>query len=303
MPELDVYLNGRMLAQAEARIAVDDAGFQHAVGLFETFCVYHGRVFRLDAHLNRLRQSAQELGLAREVDLDSLRHAVQQTIEHNEVVAGRLRLTMTPGSVSLLRGADPAAPPLTVVVVPAPLTEYDPEYFRAGITVLIAPAMANPLDPLAGHKTLAYWSRLRTLRQAASVKAGEAIWLSVTNHVASGAVSNLFLVKKGELLTPFARGEEVAGALPAPVLPGITRAAIIELASAAGMAVQRRMLSVEDLLDADEMFLTNSSWLVLPVTRVEKKAIGDGSVGPITERLRQELLRLIEHETAARGGG
>lgn len=299
MPDLDVYLNGQMLPSEQARIAIDDAGFQHAVGLFETFGIYNGRPFRLEAHLNRLRQSAQELGLARDLNLGSLRHAVQQTIEHNELVSARVRLTLTPGSISLLRGADPASPPLTVLVVPNPPTQYDPEYFRSGVTVLIAPAIANPLDPLAGHKTLAYWSRLRTLRQAATVKAGEAIWLSITNHLASGAVSNLFLVKGGELLTPYARGEEVAGALPAPVLPGITRAAIAELAAADRIPLHRRMLSVDDLLSAEEVFLTNSSWLVLPVTRVEKKAIGDGRVGPVTQRLRQDLVSLIERETAA----
>lgn len=298
MADLDVYLNGQMLPAGKAAIAIDDAGFQHAVGLFETFGVYGGRAFRLEAHLKRLRQSAQELGLARDVDVDSLRRAVQQTIEHNELVTARVRLTLTAGPVSLLRGTDATAAPLTVLVVASPPTEYDSEYFRRGITALIAPALANPLDPLAGHKTLAYWSRLRTLRQAASVKAGEAIWLSITNHLASGAVSNVFLVKGGELHTPFARGEEVPGALAAPVLPGITRGAVIELAEAAGIGVRRRMLSVSDLLDADEVFLTNSSWLVLPVTRVEKKPIGGGEVGPITQRLRQELLKLIERETA-----
>jgi branched-subunit amino acid aminotransferase/4-amino-4-deoxychorismate lyase len=151
---------------------------------------------------------------------------------------------------------------------------------------------------MAGHKTLAYWGRLRTLRQAASAGAGEAIWLNVTNHLASGAVSNIFLVKDNELLTPFARGEEVPAALPAPVLPGVTREAVIELAQAASLPLQRRMLSVNDLLEADEVFLTNSSWLILPVTKVEKKPIGEGKVGPVTQRLRESLLDLIARETA-----
>ena len=158
-----------------------------------------------------------------------------------------------------------------MVVTAAPPTQYDAGFFEQGITALIARPGANPFDPAAGHKTLAYWSRLRTLRQAAAAGAGEAIWLNVTNHLASGAVSNLFIVKDETLLTPYARGEEVPEALPAPVLPGITRAAVIELAHTLDLPVQRRMLSVNDLLEADEVFLTNSSWLVLPVSRVEKK--------------------------------
>ncbi len=84
---------------------------------------------------------------------------------------------------------------------------------------------------------------------------------------------------------------------PAPVLPGITRAAVIELAESLGLSVHRRMLGIADLLDADEAFLTNSSWLVLPVTRVEKKPIGGGTVGEVTTRLRTGILEMVERET------
>lgn len=296
---MDVYLNGKMVPPGEALIRADDAGFTHAVGLFETLTVHHGRAFRLDAHVARLAGSARELGLLRDPDPAALADAVRRTIEHNKLDAARLRLTVTAGPLSLL-GEPPQAPPEpTVLVTAQPPTEYDPAYFERGIMALIARPGANPFDPLAGHKTLAYWGRLRALRQAATVGAGEAIWLNVTNHLASGSVSNLFLIKDQTLFTPFARGEEAPEALPAPVLPGVTRAAVIELAHAADIPVQRRMLTVEDLLEADEVFLTNSSWLVLPVTRVEKKTIGDGEVGPMTRRLRESLLELVEKETTA----
>jgi branched-subunit amino acid aminotransferase/4-amino-4-deoxychorismate lyase len=199
----------------------------------------------------------------------------------------------------MLKGDQPAPPLPTLLIVPSEPTAYDPAYFETGITVLIAPAGANPFDPMAGHKTLNYWPRLRTLRQAASVGAGEAIWLNVSNHLASGAISNLFLVKDGSLFTPYARGEEVEQALPAPVLPGVTRTAVIELAEKQNLRVVKRMLTVEDLLDADEVFLTNSSWHILPVTSVEKQTIADGKAGAITKQLRQALLELIAEETSA----
>jgi branched-subunit amino acid aminotransferase/4-amino-4-deoxychorismate lyase len=204
--------------------------------------------------------------------------------------------------LSLLSGKPtPGSSPGTVLIQPGEPTEFDPRYFEDGITVLIAQPGANPFDAMAGHKTLAYWSRLRTLRQAASVRgagAGEAIWLNVSNHLASGAISNLFLVKDGQLLTPIARGEESEKGLPAPVLPGITRAAVIELAEGLGVTVKRQMLSIDDLLDADEVFLTNSSWHILPVSRVEKSPIGQGKAGDLTRRLRTDLLKLIERETS-----
>ncbi len=293
---MDYYLNGQILAPSDARVSVEDAGFQHAVGLFETMQTYRGRVFRLGQHLDRLAESARQFGL--EVDTARLADAVEQTLAHNRLDRARLRLTYTPGPLSLLSGDDAPSAGSTLLVVPSQPTEYDPAYFDQGITTLIAQPAANPFDPVAGHKTLAYWGRLFTLRRAARAGAGEAIWLNVTNHLASGAVSNLLLIKDGQLLTPIARGEEVDGALPAPVLPGVTRAAVLELAADLGLDVHRRMLSVDDLLGADEAFLTNSSWLVLPVTRVEKAAIGDGTVGDVTRELRGRLLDLIERETA-----
>jgi len=294
---MDIYLNGQFHPPGEARVSVEDAGFQHAVGLFETFAAYHGRAFRLDQHLARLEASAIALGLVRELDKTALRDAVEQTIAHNRIDRARLRLTYTAGEVSMRRDAPGRAEPTpTVAIVPSPPTQYDPAYFEHGVQVVLYNQSANPFDPVAGHKTLAYWARLRSLRQAAGVGAAEAVWLSVTNHLTSGAVSNLFLVRDGALLTPIARGEELESALPAPVLPGITRAAIIELAEAEGITVTRQMISAEDLLGAEEAFLTNSGWGVLPVTRVEKAKIADGRVGPMTTGLREALNGLIERE-------
>jgi branched-subunit amino acid aminotransferase/4-amino-4-deoxychorismate lyase len=162
--------------------------------------------------------------------------------------------------------------------------------------VVIADTRLNPLDPMSGHKTLNYWGRLRELQSAAAKRAGEALVFQVTNHVAGGCVSNIFLVRGGELLTPIARGEEGGGgegsgaALPSPVLPGITRKWVMEWAGDRGMAVTRRMLSIDDVLGADEAFLTNSSWGVLPVVRVEKEMLGGGEVGEVARAAREAWL-------------
>jgi len=294
---MQTYLNGHFHPPGEARIGVEDAGFQHAVGLFETFQAYHGRAFRLDRHLDRLKGSARALGLSPSLDTGPLREAVEQTIAHNRIDRARLRLTLTPGDASLLRPESGQTPRPTLAIVPAEPTVYDPAYFEAGVTVVLYNQAANPFDPVAGHKTLAYWARLRSLRQAASVGAAEAIWLNVTNHLAGGAISNLFVVKDGVLLTPIARGEEADGALPAPVLPGITREAVVELAHDAGVSVKKQMVSVDDLLGAEEAFLTNAGWGLLPVTKVEKANIADGRVGPVATQLRAALNDLIERET------
>ena len=229
---------------------------------------------------------------------EELTNAVSATLSTNDLADARIRLTVTAGRLNLLRSDQEDGPEQTLLVVAAPPTAYDPAYFDRGVTVVVAAAASNPMDPFAGHKTLAYWHRLHTLRQAAALGAAEAIWLNISNHLAGGAVSNLFLVRDGVLLTPPARGEESEGALPSPVLPGVTRASVLEVAAESGIQVTRRMLTIDDLLEADEVFLTNSSWQILPVTCVEKKTIGDGSVGGATRRLRKRVLALIEKETA-----
>ena len=284
------YVNGSMVATDSATVPMTDAGFQHGVGLFETFQVYGGRPFLLDRHLERLRDSAAELGLATELDTDALRAAVEHTLDHADPTPGtgrlqrcRVRLTLTAGTLQM-RNPDAGEVEIrqTVVVQPQLPTGYAPEYFEQGVAVTLLGPAANPFDVTAGHKTLNYWARLRALRQAAAAGASESIWLSVSNHLACGCVSNIFVVRDGALLTPIARGEEPAAGLPAPVLPGVTRAWLIELAQAEGVEVRREMLTVEDLLDADEVLLTNSGWGVLPVRQVERKMIGGGGVGEMT---------------------
>ncbi len=297
---MKTYLNGQILDDSQALVSVQDAGFQHAVGLFETMFATHGKVFRLDRHLARIKRSAAELGLAPDMATAPLAEAVQQTLAANQLENARLRLTVTAGTLSMLKGSDGQEAMQvrqTVCIQASQPTAFAPGYFDQGVRVRLYGQGANPFDITAGHKTLNYWTRLRSLRQAAATDCAEAIWLNVTNHLASGAVSNIMLVKDGELLTPIARGEEKPDALPAPVLPGVTREAVIEAAQAQSITVQKRMLTVEDLLDADEVFLTNSNWKVLPVIAVEQKDIGDGKVGAITRNLRQAVLKMVEEET------
>ncbi|MGB1124179.1 MAG: aminotransferase class IV [Phycisphaeraceae bacterium] len=299
---MKTYLNGQILDESQAHISTQDAGFQHAVGLFETMFAHNGRVFRLDRHLARIKQSAAELGLSADMDTAPLADAVNQTLAENKLEQARLRLTVTAGTLSMLRSSDGEQAMQirqTVCVQAQEPTAFAPGYFDQGVRVRLYGQGANPFDVTAGHKTLNYWARLRSLRQAAAGDCAEAIWLSVTNHLASGAVSNLFLVKDDELLTPIARGEEKPEALPAPVLPGITREAVIEAAEVQGITVKKQMLTVEDLLEADEVFLTNSNWKVLPVVAVEQKDIADGKVGPITQLLRKAVLAMVDSETKA----
>lgn len=334
-----VFLNGRFLSEAEARISAFDAGFQHGVGLFETVAARleggRAEVVRLEEHLERLLGSARELGLSGSLRKHALAEAVGQTVERAGHPRARVRLTVSGGDLNLLQArhegtrlggqapaqvhegkekagnGDGAGAPAqhakgggidpTVMIAAQPATEYPPEMFERGVTVVIADWRVNPLDPMAGHKTLNYWGRLRELQSAAARRAGEALVFQVTNHLAGGCVSNAFVVKGGRLLTPIARGEEESAGsvespkkragpvLSSPVLPGITRGAVMAWAAERALVVERRMLTIDDVLGADELFLTNSSFGVLPVAAVEREKIGAGTPGEITRACRAAL--------------
>lgn len=293
-----VYIQGQVVERDQARVSAFDAGLLHGVGLFETMTGLLDdagpRVYRLREHLERLAKSASELGLSTDLRLEPLADAVELAVAKAEYARSRIRLTLTGGDLNLLETAGRTNHTPTVIISVQPATEYPAAMFERGVMATLADARVNPLDPFAGHKTLNYWMRLRELQAAAGKGAGEAIVMQVTNHLAGGCVSNVFVVKDGVLHTPIARGEEEPKAMPSPVLPGVTREAIIELAAAKKIGCARRMLSIDDLLDADEVFLTNSSWGVLPVVRVEAEAIGEGVPGPVTVELREGLMREVE---------
>jgi len=292
-----VWHNGEFVERDQARISAFDAGFQHAVGLFETMLARNGRVFRVDKHLDRLEQSARELRLSERVRTGPLSEAIQHTVDENGLDQGRVRLTVTGGDLNLLQSQHRAPHDPTILIVVQPPTEYPEAFFTDGVRAVFAPARSNPWEPNAGHKTLNYWPRIRMLQEAAQRQAAEAIWLTLSAEVAGGCVSNLFVVRDGALHTPPARGETAEDADPSPILPGITRATIIELAGERGIPVHARSFGADALFEADEVFLTNSSWGVLPVVTIEREQISDGSVGPVTRSLRDAWLEVVDLET------
>jgi branched-subunit amino acid aminotransferase/4-amino-4-deoxychorismate lyase len=281
-----VYLNGRFLPATEARIGIYDGGFLHGAGLFETMRADFGEVFRFDRHVDRLLASAEKLGLPIERPDLPLTRDMSELLARNGLETARVRMTVTVGSMHHA-SASSGTPPLTVCVTAGELAPYPPEMLARGVSVMICAFTQNTSDPLAGHKTINYLPRLIALRNAQKFQCAEALWFTPQNYLAEGCVSNVFVVKDGRLATP---------PLNTPVLPGVTRAALLEIANESDLVVEEKRLDINNLLDADEVLLTNSSMLVLPVCRVEKKDIGTGKPGPIAHSLREELLRTIRSE-------
>lgn len=307
-----VFLNGSFLSVDDAKLSALDAGTQHAVGLFETMLGGNRDgapwVVELDGHMDRLSASAAELGLSPDLRAGALAEAVVETVRRSGLARARIRLTVTGGDLNMLAKPDasgkPRAADPTILIVAQPATNYPRTMLEGGVAASVADSKANPFNPMEGHKTLNYWWRLRELQLAGAKGAAEALVFDITNHLVGGCVSNAMIISDDTIITPIARGEEGFGEegpsgeleerrargayLPSAALPGITRAWLLDRASIAGLRVRRRMITIQDILAADELFLTNSSWGVLPITRVEGKPIGDGRVGPLSRKFVDE---------------
>ena len=293
---LEVWLDGSFVKVDEAKVSAFDAGFQHSVGLFETMLARNGSVFRAHAHVERLERSARELLMVESLRVDALAEAIQQTVDHNQLLSARVRLTVTGGDLNL-RVEQPGRSDPTILIHAQPSTP-TPERLRTeGMRVTVADDRLSPLDSSGGNKTVNYWMRLLALQKAGAVGAAESLWFTVSNHLAGGSTSNVLLVRGGNLLSPLARGEEPDGALPSPVRPGVTREALFQVARAHGVQVECRPLDIEDVLAADEVMLCNSGWGVLPVVAVEQASIGSGNPGPMYQALHEGLEEIIQQET------
>lgn len=287
-----VWLGGELADEADARVSVRDLGLLHGIGVFTTMRADDRVVRSIDAHLSRIRASCEAFAIPLTYTDDELKTAATALLAENQLASARLRLTVT-------RGAQRQDPEHGVVIEPTVLLSataleaYPAALYASGMTVLAYDAFKlNPYDPQAGHKTLDYLSRFSALREAQQRGANEALLFNVHNFLQSGTMSNVFVVKSGKVSTPPTQAElndePVKAKTPYPrcnVLPGIARSEIFDIAKRESIEVEARALTINDLLEADEVFLTNSVMQVMPVCRIERKEIGKGKPGDITRRL------------------
>jgi branched-chain amino acid aminotransferase len=302
-----VWINGSFVDEDSATVSARDTGLLHGAGAFTTMRAYGGRPFMVERHLRRLRDTCEALFIPLQHKDDALAAAADELLARNGLTDARLRLTVTRGRAH----ADPLHGTRlepTVLLTAAALEPYPQEYYERGMTVIaLDEQKLNPYDLQAGHKTLNYLSRLSALREANRRGAGEALWFNVHNYLQNGSITNVFLVKGGALHTPPTneelRDKDVRDATAYPksnVLPGVTRSVVFDLAVEANVGIVRRSLAISDLLEADEVFVTNSNMGLMPVCRVERRAIGGDKPGPITRQLMAEYAKLVE--TAEVGG-
>lgn len=282
------WVNDGLVPLGEAHVSVLDLGFRTGEGVFETLRVYGQRPFRPLRHLERAAHGADRLGFD-PPSADAIMTAIRETIDGNRPVHGDvdtvLRLTVTPGPL------DPGtAWPLKRVGHPTLVVTSHRLVVPADIYVNGVHAITVPWGREAPDvKAVSYLAASLARRQAHRAGADEALLTDATGHVLEGSASNVFAVIGGAVHTP---------PVDAGLLPGVTRAAVIEVAGAGSYEVLEAPLTIEDLYGADEVFLTASTREVVPLVRVDGHTIGAGIPGAVTGALLARYRDLVRAETA-----
>jgi len=278
-----VFLNDKLVDADKACISAADSGFLYGAGIFETMRANNGVVFSLKDHLDRLSFSAGVLSINNTYDRQFITDAIYKVLKANKLTDARLRLTLTGGPMSVPEEKRKA----TLLIAATKLQPYPAEFYKNGVLVVLCPFRQNPTEPIYRHKTINYFSRMIALKQAHEKRAAEALWFTVDNRLAEGCISNVFLVKDSVLYTP---------PIETPVLAGVARKTVCKIAIRNSIKLVEKILSIDDVLSADEIFLTNVIMQVLPVVAVEKHTVGDGKVGAVTGKLAKYFDELIRNE-------
>ena len=283
MPRI-IFMNDRLVPEDEARVSVFDHGLLYGDGVFEGLRSYSGRVFRLDAHIDRLWASARAICLEIPMTKEAVAKAVIDTLAANKLTDGYIRLVVTRGAGSL--GLDPnRTKNPQVIVIADTISLYPAEFYSKGLKIVTAATQRVQSAALSPRiKSLNYLNNIMAKLEGLRAGCVEALMLNHKGEVAECTGDNVFVVRSGKLLTP---------PPDAGILEGITRNAVIELAHAAGIDCREATLTRHDLYTADECFLTGTAAEVIPVVDIDGRTIGAGTHGPITARLTADFHKLV----------
>jgi branched-chain amino acid aminotransferase len=283
---MKVFIDGKYYDGRAAKISVFDHGLLYGDGVFEGIRAYHDRVFKLREHIDRLFCSAKAILLGIPMSHAQLMRAVVETCRKNKIRDGYIRLVVTRGIGTLGLNPNRCKKP-AVIIIADKIQLYPPALYRKGMEIVTVPTTRNlhsALNPAI--KSLNYLNNILAKIEANNAGCEEAVMLNAEGFVAECTGDNLFIVKKGELLTP---------PLSAGALYGITRGVVMELAEEEGFTVSEPHLTRYDLFNADECFLTGTGAEIVPVVKIDGRVIGTGKPGPITRKLEEEYRSLTKN--------
>jgi branched-chain amino acid aminotransferase len=276
-----VNVNGRVFDQEHAVVSVFDHGFLYGEGVYETLRTFNGQPFLFDRHMQRLRNSAGMLQLTGPLVDEELKRRCRDTMDAAGLGRGpeneayiRILLTRGIGELSYDPGACPVP---SVIVIVKPQIDPPAHAYEQGVTLALVDVVRNhpgSVNPLIKSNNLL--NNALAMQEAARRGAFEGIMRNFRGELAECTTSNLFLVSDGVALTP---------PLASGLLPGITRAFLFEVGEEAGITVREAVLRDDDLMNADEVFITSTTRGVVPATRIDNRVVGSGAPGPVTRAL------------------
>jgi D-alanine transaminase len=279
-----IWINGKTMPLADARIGVEDRGFLFADGVYEAMRLYRGRPFGVKEHLERLERSAAAIDLALPCCRDTMAQEIQRLADRSELTDGLVYLQITRGcSVRNHLFPDPSTVPPTLLFYTRPLAPLPAPGEGAGISLLSVP---DERWKRCQIKTIALLPNVLAKNKAAAAGADEAVFVE-DGHVNECSTSNLFAVVGKTLVTH---------PLTNKVLPGITRAIVLEIAASVGVGVQERPMREDEAKSADEVFITSSTRELVWVESWDGQRVGKGRCGDVTRRLHQAYVERVREE-------
>jgi branched-chain amino acid aminotransferase len=282
---MKIYIDGKYLDEKNAKISVFDHGLLYGDGIFEGIRAYHGRVFKLKEHIDRLFYSAKAILLTIPMTHAEIMKAVVETCRLNKIRDGYIRLVVTRGVGGLGLNPNKCKRP-SVIVIADKIQLYPPEYYQKGMDIITVPTVRNlhsALNPAI--KSLNYLNNILAKIEANNGGCEEAVMLNAQGFVAECTGDNIFIVKGDQMLTP---------PLSAGALYGITRGVAMDLAREIGLLVSEPDLTRYDLFNADECFLTGTGAEIVPVVKIDGRVIGNGKPGPIFRNLVAKYQKLTQ---------
>lgn len=285
--EPKVYIDGTLYPKSAAKISVYDHGLLYGDGVFEGIRVYSGRIFRLKKHIDRLYESAAGIRLQIPVSREELEQAVIDTVKANGMVDVYIRLVVTRGEGDL--GIDPKnCSRSSVIIIVDQIQLYGEKLYQEGIQIITASTRRISPDMISQRvKSLNYLNSICAKMEAGLAGVPESLMLNADGYVCECSADNIFIVKNGELLTPSPEF---------PILLGITRAVVMDIAVKKGVPVRELPLTLHDVYVAEECFLTGTGAELIPVISVDGRIIGSGKPGSVTGMLLEEFRSLRNSE-------
>ena len=279
-----IYLNDRFVEEKDARVSVYDHGFLYGDGVYETLRIYDGRILHFEQHIQRVQQSCQLIGLEFPLQPKAYLDIFAECLKRNDLNNAVLRLTISRGEGEW--GLDPnECRQPTIVVLARPFMALPAEWHEQGLRLEIVTIRRNAESAQSPKiKSLSFLNNVLGKQEAIKAGAHDALMLNIDGFLAECTTSNIFFVMDQRIYTP---------SVECGILEGITREIVFVLARELGFKLEQGMYRPEQLLLADECFITNTGIEVMPVTRIGEHAIGTGSVGPVSQQLRDAFQKNV----------